>query len=776
MNEKHNVYDSSISRNYDFKEIIRKNLRCTYVPRSIEDLFPNDKKSNVINHEPYYQRNYVWDVYKATSFIESLLINTEIPPLIFFFLGDLIEIIDGRQRYETILRFLSNEFKLNGKGLKTLKHLAGNTFSTLDQKYVKVLRKIQLRIYDYELINNIPNGDDTETLIKREIFTRYNTGITPLTQLEALKAQYIDDQLNHYFKVKLESDPQLFNDVVSVFNIKSNNIQQVLKRIRDLLVLHYLPIHSYSYNKSKINKFYEYFSKLSQESSGWENIFNSFVAKLKYLQEIRMALSDQQLYPNGYVFECLFWILSICSKENISFEKFESKSFKKKLTQHILRLQKMTETTPAYRVAWINETYESLGGFFSEEVNLKFDSYIRASKDNQSLRHEIANKGIEKESAFGTNNDTFLRKDARQGSLLSVIKDIQSNICFIRPKYQREDVISKIKSSAIIESLLLGFRLPPIFVYKRRDNSYEVIDGQQRLLSCIAYLGISYTNENGDVAKSKKHNFKLFLKNGILRDLHNLRYKDLPADMKNKINDARIDLVEINEENNPSFDPVDLFMRLNTKPYPIRENTFESWNSIVDRRVTDRIKLIHKTNNDWFYFSERNERMHNEELITCLVYLQYEVNRIGQTFDKINQLIAMYIMENRLHFRFCNKSDITRMLTNESIQDEVLNVCDQFEEEFLTKIKMLLSNSNRVDMRHDLDEILNSNTEGRSRTNFRFYVLWILLLNIPKKTIKRFPGLVRADITDMFNKISKIRVPERFETLVVAIWNKYDSL
>ena len=39
---------------------------------------------NKIDYDPYYQRRYVWDNVKGTYFIESILIGTEIPPLIIF--------------------------------------------------------------------------------------------------------------------------------------------------------------------------------------------------------------------------------------------------------------------------------------------------------------------------------------------------------------------------------------------------------------------------------------------------------------------------------------------------------------------------------------------------------------------------------------------------------------------------------------------------------------------------------------------------------------------
>ena len=74
-----------------------------------------------IDYEAPYQRNYVWNEEKATFFIESILLGVEIPALILFVHTSnkkKLEVIDGRQRYETIKKFKGGEFSLRKKGLR----------------------------------------------------------------------------------------------------------------------------------------------------------------------------------------------------------------------------------------------------------------------------------------------------------------------------------------------------------------------------------------------------------------------------------------------------------------------------------------------------------------------------------------------------------------------------------------------------------------------------------------------------------------------------------
>jgi hypothetical protein len=101
--------------------------------KKIIEIFKNDLKSDKgseldieslssarakrsTDYKPYYQRNYVWSDDKASYLLESILLGYQIPPIIFFSRKrdgkNILEIIDGRQRYQTILRYVDNEFSL----------------------------------------------------------------------------------------------------------------------------------------------------------------------------------------------------------------------------------------------------------------------------------------------------------------------------------------------------------------------------------------------------------------------------------------------------------------------------------------------------------------------------------------------------------------------------------------------------------------------------------------------------------------------------------------
>lgn len=55
------------------------------------------------------------------------------------------------------------------------------------------------------------------------------------------------------------------------------------------------------------------------------------------------------------------------------------------------------------------------------------------------------------------------------------------NYIEIRPFYQRRPRWDKKRQSRLIESFLINIPVPPIILYEKDYNSYEVMDGQQRI-------------------------------------------------------------------------------------------------------------------------------------------------------------------------------------------------------------------------------------------------------------------------------------------------------
>lgn len=245
---------SNIQLDYsDITDIFKEKLKIENIVKKVSSIFLNQRYSGKINYKPYFQRNYVWDEEKATYFIESILLGTEIPPLVLFQTKDKNEVIDGRQRYETIKRFLEDKLVLKGKGLHSLKVLEGKKYSQLDESTRELFEDTRIRILQFNVVDEPKLDEEKEEKIKKEIFRRYNSGITPLQKYDIDRAAYIDDNLSKQLYKKIYSDNELYDFLCEIILPKSkkkankrDKVNIVVSLVRNLITLPLIPIYSYS--------------------------------------------------------------------------------------------------------------------------------------------------------------------------------------------------------------------------------------------------------------------------------------------------------------------------------------------------------------------------------------------------------------------------------------------------------------------------------------------------------------------------------------------------
>lgn len=116
---------------------------------------------------PEYQRNFVWDDYRKSRFIESILLGLPIP-FIFYYENietGRLEIVDGSQRLRTIQAFIHENFKLDN--LERLTKLNGFCFSDLTPSRQRKVRNKSIRGI---VINHNADQD-----ARQDLFNRINT-------------------------------------------------------------------------------------------------------------------------------------------------------------------------------------------------------------------------------------------------------------------------------------------------------------------------------------------------------------------------------------------------------------------------------------------------------------------------------------------------------------------------------------------------------------------------------------------------------------------------
>lgn len=759
-----------------FEKVFREHLKVESYSKSIDSLYsPRSKRK--IDYSPYYQRNYVWDRNKATYFIESILLGTEIPPLIFFNNNSGIEVIDGRQRFETILRFMENDFALTNKGLSVLTQLGKLNWERLgknDNQIVEEFLLAKLRIIEFQLVNEPPLDKFLEDHVKKEIFSRYNSGITPLKKAEVDSAIYDEDPLNSHFRNYIEEKSE-FREMVSEtfmrqYKTQEQPIENIMSFIRRSLVMPRFPINYFARGSSRtefVSKLYQYYS---DSNIGNENkILNSYKENIKFLYSVKQYSLANGLSTNRLAMACFLWGLGVLELEEASI------SLDDELINEISiyvdkNISKFTEVDSNYAQETLDR-FLATSLFFSEKFGVNFDIYITADDNFHSKIKDISVTQETKTKLSELESLRLNKPVPSDNSIDDVRRAMTRRRFLIRPSYQRKEVINPQKASAIIESILLGIKLPPIFLYKKMNGVMEVIDGQQRLLTLLGFIGEGYINEKGEETLSKNHQFSLRKLRILKDDLNGKRFSDLPEELQDKIYDFPLSVVEIDERQNPFFNPIDLFIRLNDKPYPIRENSFEMWNSWADIEIIKDIRDLRKKLKNWFYvknISKPNDRdrMENEELLTSLCYISY----YGLN-DTSVKTIDIYQKTDRINARISTKARVSSLLqlaTEDPIVKNKFVLAFKDTKSFINKIRIFLLDKDVP--KNKLENYLSSELDrlfkgGKKSRYFRrriqdFYFLWLVIDGINLEMVKFNRLDLKNDIFEIFHFLKNM--PELF--------------
>ncbi|MHA3015072.1 DUF262 domain-containing protein [Cupriavidus necator] len=144
------------------------------------------RESNYINMAPGYQRRARWDRKKKSLLIESILLNVPIPSLFLFEANyNQYEVMDGRQRLETITDFLDNDFALTG--LEYWPEINSKRFRDLPEAVRRGL--LRRTIGAVVLLAETARGDG-DFDIRMVLFRRLNTGGVKLNPQELRNAAF----------------------------------------------------------------------------------------------------------------------------------------------------------------------------------------------------------------------------------------------------------------------------------------------------------------------------------------------------------------------------------------------------------------------------------------------------------------------------------------------------------------------------------------------------------------------------------------------------------
>lgn len=282
-------------------------------------------------------------------------------------------------------------------------------------------------------------------------------------------------------------------------------------------------------------------------------------------------------------------------------------------------------------------------------------------------------------------------------SIFEYLRQLEKGKITIQPDFQRNQVWNSTQKSKFIESIILNFPLPPIYLNETKESNYIVIDGLQRSTAISQYYKGEYPLSG--IEALPKYNKCYF--------------KDLPIALQSKFEDKKL-TVFVLKPSTPMVVIYDLFNRINTGGTQL--NRQEVRNCIFIGKSTRLLKGLSEKD----YFNEaigggvKNTRMKDREVVLRYLafrWFDYENAYVGDMSDFVESAMKIINsmpdynikeMEEDFHrvmkwsfkiwdsTNFRIPTDYTRGTINTAILESVCNYISFQEDKFLERNKKII--------------------------------------------------------------------------------------
>ncbi|QXV67070.1 DUF262 domain-containing protein [Mucilaginibacter sp. 21P] len=280
-----------------------------------------------------------------------------------------------------------------------------------------------------------------------------------------------------------------------------------------------------------------------------------------------------------------------------------------------------------------------------------------------NLEEKLLAEVDKKRSEFRTDNYSM-----SIGELLNLY---EKGEIVINPDFQRYFRWTDLQKTKLIESIILGIPVPPIFVFQRDDGIWEVVDGLQRISTLIQFMGgqlpvIPEVPAKGKlVLKGTK--YLPSLENSVW-EVKNADEKELPPSLKLFIKRAKLNFSIILSGSGKDA-KFEVFQRLNTG------GSYAS-----DQEVRNSVMImINKPKFEWFKALSQNEAfVETTSLSDRLTDEQYPM-----------ELVLRHIA--LLHFDYSPKKELSDFFDDitELILSEPGYPLEKFSEQFVGTFDLL---------------------------------------------------------------------------------------
>ena len=228
------------------------------------------------------------------------------------------------------------------------------------------------------------------------------------------------------------------------------------------------------------------------------------------------------------------------------------------------------------------------------------------------------------------------------GEVMNIYKDDELDV---HPEFQRFFRWDEEQKTKLIESILLGIPIPPIFVSQKTDGKWDVIDGQQRLSTILQFLQVLKDDDGNLYAPLVLKGTK------FLPSLENVRWDDeqlFSSDQKITFKREKLNFTIIKETADNDTAKYEMFQRLNTGGTHLSAQEIRNCLLImINKPLYEVINSLHEDENfkscTPLTDTQQEERYDLELVVRYLLYIFFS-NEFLSEIDK-SRSIDVFITE-----------------------------------------------------------------------------------------------------------------------------------
>jgi len=327
---------------------------------------------NQLNLTPPYQRRSVWTRKDRKFFLDTIFRDYPCPPIFLHKTLDekgvnIYHVVDGKQRLETIIRFITNEISID-KNFGDV-NLDGKKWKDLESS-----SEIKKKFWDYVL--TVEFIDTVDGLIVNEVFDRLNRNSRRLERQELRHAKF-DGWFITYVESEAEKEEWEKLNVVTKARIKRMKDVQFISELFIIILKKRID----GFDQDYIDEIYgEYDSIEDLSSFSADDFINMIEYGKKYILDMNLQDDNLARYLKTFLNFYSLWAFVILNKDKLP----EPTKLKEKYLNFMVKVDKLSKESDA------DEFMKQKGKDEYIEAYKYFRNSLGANTDRpqRELRHE----------------------------------------------------------------------------------------------------------------------------------------------------------------------------------------------------------------------------------------------------------------------------------------------------------------------------------------------------------------------------------------------------